>query len=498
MCRRRKGWRTRWSSAAGSAGCTPHAVARGPCGSRWSTGATTTCSSRCSTRWRRPRSRPATSPRRSVRCCASRRTCEVLLAEVRRRRPRAAHGCCSTTACASRYDYLIVATGRHALVLRPRRVGAVAPGLKTIEDALEIRRRVLLAFEAAEREPDAERGARWLTFVIVGGGPTGVELAGALAEIARSTLAQRLPPHRSAAGAGDPARGRRRACCRPTSRALAGRRERAARAPRRRGAHRRVVTRDRRATASASATERIDARTVLWAAGVRASPLGAPLGAPLDRAGRVQVEPDLTVPGHPEVFVIGDLAGLTQRRQARARRGPRGDAGGRHAARNIRARLARRAAPSRSATATRARWRRSAAPRRWPRSARLRAHRLPRLVRLAVHPHLLPDRLPQPRAGDVLSGPGRTSPAARRAADHRRGGPGARPGGRAARRDGQAYAGRAGSCERIARLRARVSRLGSGRMGVCSADQRHPSRVLRRVARRWRIASALPARAVHR
>lgn len=212
------------------------------------------------------------------------------------------------------YDYLIVATGStHSYFGKDW--GKVAPGLKSVEDALEIRRRVFLAYEAAERDPDAASQRAWLTFVVVGAGPTGVELAGALGEIGLHTLAQDFrridpksvrvvllegrdrvlppyPPKLSAAAARS--LGKRhvevRTGCKVTEVDAEG-----------------VVV-----TGADGTCDRIAARTVLWAAGVQGSPLARSLGVPLDRAGRVDVEPDLSIPGHPEVFVIGDLAHSVQ------------------------------------------------------------------------------------------------------------------------------------------------------------------------------------------
>ncbi len=185
-----------------------------------------------------------------------------------------------------------------------------APGLKTLEDALEIRRRVLLAFEEAERASDKAEQRRLLTFVIVGGGPTGVELAGALAEISRHALAndfRSIAPETARiilVEAGPDVL----AAYPPTLRAFARR------ALERLGVsvwtgvrvqsinHRRVGIGD----------ETIEAETILWAAGVSASSLGRTLGVPLDKVGRVIVDRDLTVPGHPEVAVVGDLATFTR------------------------------------------------------------------------------------------------------------------------------------------------------------------------------------------
>jgi NADH:ubiquinone reductase (H+-translocating) len=206
------------------------------------------------------------------------------------------------------YDYLVVAAGASHTYFGHDEWAALAPGLKTVEDALEIRRRVLLAFELAEREGSAHAQARPLTFVIVGAGPTGVELAGTLAEIARQVLKQEFH-------AIDPARtrvlllegGPRVLPSYPDSLSASAEQQ-----LRRLGVEVRTSARVTSVEPGAVVLdhERIDAAVVLWAAGVQASPLGSKLGAPLDRAGRVLVEPDLSVPGHPEIFVIGDLAAL--------------------------------------------------------------------------------------------------------------------------------------------------------------------------------------------
>jgi NADH dehydrogenase len=218
------------------------------------------------------------------------------------------------------YDLLIVATGATHSYFGRDDWAPVAPGLKTIEDALEIRRRVLLAYEAAEREATIERRAEWLTFVVVGAGATGVELAGALAEIARHALARDF---RNA----DPKQARvllvegMGRVLPPYAPELS---ESAARQLRKLGVevktNARVTTVDERGVTVQIASapggtpheERIAARTVLWAAGVSASPLARSLGVPLDRAGRVKVNSDLTLPDDPSVFVIGDLAFLEQ------------------------------------------------------------------------------------------------------------------------------------------------------------------------------------------
>ena len=213
------------------------------------------------------------------------------------------------------YDTLIVATGAHHSYFDHPEWAAVAPGLKTIEDATEIRRRILIAFEAAEREADPDRRREWMTFVVVGGGPTGVELAGALGEIAHDTLRRDfrairpneariilvealdrvLPPYPP-----DRSRSAQRQLERLGVEVRTGTKvvhidERLAR----------VVLPD-------GSEHDIPARTVLWAAGVQASSfarvVAKALDAKTDRAGRVIVRPDLTVLGHPEIFVVGDAA----------------------------------------------------------------------------------------------------------------------------------------------------------------------------------------------
>lgn len=212
------------------------------------------------------------------------------------------------------YDHLVVATGTLQSWFGNDAWEELAPGLKTIDDALRIRRRVLLAFEEAEREPSPEKRAAWMTFVVVGGGPTGVELAGSLAEIARDTLAREFR-------AIDPALARIvlvEALDRILPTYPPGLSKRAVRDLLDLGA---VVRTGTRVTAidgdgvellTTAGAERMAARTVLWAAGVQVSPFGravaTALGAATDRAGRIVVGPDLTVPGHPEVSVIGDLA----------------------------------------------------------------------------------------------------------------------------------------------------------------------------------------------
>lgn len=215
------------------------------------------------------------------------------------------------------YDSLIIATGVSHHYFGNDDWATVAPGLKTVEDALEMRRRIFVAFEAAEKETDLEKRRAWLTFVVVGGGPTGVELAGAIAEIAYSTLKQDfrnidtaearilllegldriLPPYAPELSAKAEASMKRLGVTVQTKTLVTHIADN-------------VVT-----TRQGEQVEQIPARTILWAAGVKASPMGEVLsirtGAQLDRAGRVVVEPDLSLPGHANIFVVGDLANFS-------------------------------------------------------------------------------------------------------------------------------------------------------------------------------------------
>jgi len=240
----------------------------------------------------------------------SQRSVEVLMSEVRdfdlsRRVVKLEDG-------EVEYDYLIVAAGASHAYFGHDEWEPFAPGLKTIEDALEIRRRVLLAFELAERQAassdDKDREHAQLNFVVVGGGPTGVELAGTLAEISRQALANEfrtIDPKlaRIVLVEGGP-------------RVLPAYPEDLSRSAEEQLRHLGVEVQT-----SALVTQvepgsvhigesKLPATVILWAAGVAASPLGKKLGAPVDRAGRVLVNPDLSIPGHPEVFVVGDLAVL--------------------------------------------------------------------------------------------------------------------------------------------------------------------------------------------
>ncbi|MEP6801044.1 MAG: NAD(P)/FAD-dependent oxidoreductase [Acidobacteriota bacterium] len=232
------------------------------------------------------------------------------------------------------YDFLIVATGARHAYFGHDEWEPFAPGLKSLEDALEIRRRILLAFERAEREQDPAKRKTLLTFVVVGAGPTGVELSGAIAEISRDVLVQdfRAIDPREARIVLVEAGPRVLAAYTPQSSA------RAAAVLARKG----VEIRTGQAVQSIAENEvrfagdSLKAGTVLWAAGVAASPLAATLGVPLDRAGRVLVLPDLTIPGRPEVFVIGDLAAfLHQGGSLLPGTSPVAIQQGRHASKNI-------------------------------------------------------------------------------------------------------------------------------------------------------------------
>jgi len=206
------------------------------------------------------------------------------------------------------YDFLIVATGATHAYFGHEEWRDRAPGLKTLDDALAVRQQVLLAFERAERTTDRDEQQRWLTFVVVGGGPTGVELAGALAEIARHALKNEFSAiHPETARVILIEAGPTLLASFPETL-----REYATRALTHLGVDVRVqtpVTSIEQGVVVAGGA-RLEAGTVLWAAGVAASPLGATIGVATDKVGRVRVDADLSVPGHPEVFVIGDLAGL--------------------------------------------------------------------------------------------------------------------------------------------------------------------------------------------
>jgi NADH dehydrogenase len=206
------------------------------------------------------------------------------------------------------YDRLIIAAGAANSYFGHDDWAVHAPSLKTLNDAYEIRKRVLLAYEEAEREPDAAKRAAWLTFVVIGGGATGVELAGSFAEIARHTLRgefRNFDPRNARVVLVEA--GERILPAYPPTLS-----ERARQQLERLGVTvwlgRMVSGID--AEGVSMGADRLASKTCVWAAGVAASPLGASLGVPLDRAGRVIVNEDLSVPGHPEAQVIGDLAAL--------------------------------------------------------------------------------------------------------------------------------------------------------------------------------------------
>jgi NADH dehydrogenase len=212
------------------------------------------------------------------------------------------------------YDTLVVATGARFSYFGHDEWAPHAPGLKSIDDALEIRRRILIAFEAAEREADPERRAEWMRFVIVGGGPTGVELAGAIGEIAHDTLRRDFRAIRPAASSVILLEAQDRILpTYPPDRSRSAQRQLARLGVVVRTSTPVVHIDDHCVRVRAGHHEEaIGARTVLWAAGVLATSfvrtVAAATGATTDRAGRVIVEPDLTIAGHPEIFVIGDAA----------------------------------------------------------------------------------------------------------------------------------------------------------------------------------------------
>jgi len=253
------------------------------------------------------------SPLRNI--CRKQKNVEVLLAEatdidIEKRRVILSDG-------AIEYDTLVIATGSSHQYFGHDQWEQFAPGLKTIEDATDMRRRILLAFEAAERESDQEKLREWLTFVIVGAGPTGVELAGTLGEIANDTLRRDFRNIQPSAA--------RIILVEGTDRVLPVYPPQLSAAARHMLERLKVTVRTGAMVMDVKAKsvtiregdreEEIPTRTILWAAGVLASPLGRKLAektkAVADKSGRVIVEPDLTVPGHPEIFVIGDLANFT-------------------------------------------------------------------------------------------------------------------------------------------------------------------------------------------
>ena len=235
------------------------------------------------------------------------------------------------------YDYLIVAAGSTHSYFGHDEWATVAPGLKTLEDAFDIRRRILMAFEYAEREDDPVRRAEWLTFTVIGAGATGVEMAGTLIEIARHTLSgefRRIDPHQARVvllEGSERVLGAYPADLSEKARAQLGKLGVDVRTSSR------VTDIDDECVryTDQNGEQRLASRTVIWSAGVAASPLGKFLNVPLDRAGRVLVGGELSIPGHPEVFVIGDLAATTSEGKPVPGVSPAAKQMGRVAARNI-------------------------------------------------------------------------------------------------------------------------------------------------------------------
>ena len=311
------------------------------------------------------------------------------------------------------YDYLVLATGATHSYFGHEEWAPFAPGLKTVEDATEIRRRVLLAFELAERQMQEHGWHPPLNFVVIGGGPTGVELAGAISDISQLYMRQdfrHIDPAKSRVLLLDG--GPRVLAAYPDD--LSAKAEKIL-------AELGVeVHTDCQVTGvgpgwvdtgGPKGIGRIDAAVTLWAAGVQASPLGKLLGAPLDKRGGVLVDDQLNPPGLPDVFVLGDLAHFEQDgHQVPGVAQPAMQMGD-HVGRMIAADLARQDRARRSATSTRATWRPSAAlPRspRWSGRSRRTSADFLAWVTWADGAHLLPDRIPQPAARSWPRGSGRT------------------------------------------------------------------------------------------
>ena len=269
------------------------------------------------------------APIRSI--LSTQANCRVLLAEATR--IDTAASLVETGIGSIPYDYLLVATGAGHSYFGNDSWAARAPGLKTIEDALEIRRRVFLAYEAAERETDPEKRRALMTFVVIGAGPTGVEMAGALAEISRRTLARdfRTIDPKSARIILVEGLGR---VLPPFPEDLSGK----ARAQLESlgvevWTGTRVTGMDEHGVTLGA--DRIGTRTIIWAAGVQGSRLAGSLGVELDRSGKVKVLPDLSIPGSQNVFVAGDLASIPQEGGTVPGVCPAAMQAGRHVARNV-------------------------------------------------------------------------------------------------------------------------------------------------------------------
>jgi len=274
-----------------------------------------------------------TAPIRAI--LRSQKNTEVLLGEVQRIDPDRKVVVFGTESREITYDYLILTTGAKHSYFGHNEWEKDAPGLKTISDAREIRQRFLVAFEQAEQAADAAKKAEWMTFVLVGAGPTGCELAGVMPEIARRALREDFRHVDT-----DATRvilieaGPRILATFPEDLAQEAKKDLEKLGVEIRTGDPVTAIDDRGVTLKSGA--HIPTRTVIWAAGNAASPLAKDLGAPLDRAGRVQVNPDLSVPGHPEVYVAGDLAAFTQKNGKPVPAVAQGAIqGGRRAAQNI-------------------------------------------------------------------------------------------------------------------------------------------------------------------
>ena len=314
------------------------------------------------------------------------------------------------------YDYLVLATGATHSYFGHDEWAELAPGLKRIEDATRIRRRILIAFERAEFATDEAERRRLLTFAIVGGGPTGVEMAGAISEVARQSLAKdfrRIDP--TAARIVLIEAGPRIMPTLPENLS-----DYVKRTLGKKGVE--VMTSTLVTACDARGVEfehgRLDAATVIWAAGVVASPAARWLDAAYDRAGRVLVNPDLSVPGHPNVFAIGDTAVVPDQPGIPGTAPPAKQMGA-YVGRLIAARVAGRSLAAAVPLPPSRRSRDHRSPRRGGEARPARAHGLPRLAVLEPGAHLFPDRRARPFHRRVHLAVGLRHLPARRAADHR-------------------------------------------------------------------------------